>query len=31
MKARALGGLAALTVLIADQASKLWMLYGLVM
>lgn len=29
MRARALGGLAALAVLIADQASKLWLLYGL--
>jgi len=29
MRARTLGGLAALTVLIADQASKLWLLYGL--
>ncbi len=29
MRARALGGLAALVVLIADQASKHWLLYGL--
>lgn len=29
MKARTLGGLAALAVLIVDQASKLWLLYGL--
>ena len=31
MKARALGGLAALAVLILDQASKHWLLYGLKM
>jgi signal peptidase II len=29
MKARTLGGLAALMVLMADQASKFWLLYGL--
>jgi signal peptidase II len=29
MKPRALGGLVALIVLIADQASKLWLLFGL--
>ena len=29
MKPRALGGLAALAVLILDQASKHWLLYGL--
>jgi signal peptidase II len=29
MRARTLGGLVALAVLIGDQASKLWLLYGL--
>ena len=29
MKARTIGGLMALAVLIVDQASKLWLLYGL--
>jgi signal peptidase II len=29
MKARTLGAVAALTVLVADQVSKLWLLYGL--
>ena len=31
MKARTLGGLTALGILFADQASKLWLLYGLKM